>query len=249
MGHGSHSAHERSLAYGLWFAAVFTVTALLAVILVSFTPGQARRRRITRAAARAVFRLTGSEPEVSGLARLPNVSCVAVANHASYLDGILLTAVLPPRFQFVVKREMTRVPLVHFLLRRIGVHFVDRSDRRRGADDLRSILQTAGAGASFAFFPEGTFNAEPGLRVFRNGAFTVALRNGMPVVPVSISGTRRMLPADTWVAARTRLEVTVHEPVMPSPGTDKIALAALCRAQIMSSLDEPDLGIAATSEI
>ena len=90
---------------------------------------------------------------------------------------------------------MTRVPLAHFLLRRLGSEFVERKDARQTVADARRLLQTARRSESLAFFPEGTFTSEPGLRRFHNGAFAAAVRAQMPVVPIVIRGSRHMLPA------------------------------------------------------
>ena len=165
-----------------------------------------------------------------------------MSNHASYLDGVILTAVLPPRFTFVIKREMTQVPFANFLLRRIGSEFVDRSDLRRGATDARRILQKAGEKRSLAFFPEGTFHAEPGLRHFHNGAFAAAIRAGAPVVPTVIRGSRRMLPAHRMLPAPSRLEVVIKSPIQqPADNSSQDQLVKACRQSILDDLDEPDL--------
>ena len=85
------------------------------------------------------------------------------------MDGVVFTAVLPPRFGFVIKREMDRVPLAGLLLRRLGSLFVERSNRQRGANDARRVLRTAINGSSLVFFPEGTFSPAPGLLKFHVG--------------------------------------------------------------------------------
>jgi 1-acyl-sn-glycerol-3-phosphate acyltransferase len=227
--------------YGLWFGAVFACCSVAAVLAVAVLPGELRRRRFACGAAKTIFWLTRSSPTVSGLENIPNRPAVAVANHASYLDGILLSAVMPERFSFVIKREMTRVPVAHFLLRRIGAHFVERSDKRRGAADVRTILQTAGVGGSLVFFPEGTFQDERGIRPFRNGAFAVAFRGDMPVVPVAISGTRHMLSATRRLPRPGRLTVTIHPPFQTAAHQTVAAASAYCRERIIQSAGEPDL--------
>lgn len=211
------------------------------VLAVAVLPGELRRRRFACGAANAIFWLTRSQPTVTGLEHLPPQPSVAVANHASYLDGILLSAVMPERFSFVIKREMTRVPVAHFLLRRVGAHFVERSDKRRGAADVRTILQTAGVGGSLVFFPEGTFQDESGIRPFRNGAFAIAFRGDMPLIPVAISGTRHMLPANRRLPRPGRLAVTIHPAFQPAAHQTVAAATAYCRERIVQSTGEPDL--------
>lgn len=229
----------RNGLYGLWFISVFSCLSLLTLVVVALTPGLHRRRRVARMGARLVFVITGSWPDVSGWALLPERAAVAVANHASYLDGILLTAVLPHTYNFVIKREMTGVPFIHFFLRRLGAHFVERFDTHKGARDTRRIMQAATNGDSLTFFPEGTFGREPGLGRFQNGAFTVAARHGMPLVPLVIKGTRKMMPAECWWPRPARLSVTIQQPLFAT--SDPLQARDICRQMILSELGEPDL--------
>lgn len=228
--------------FGAWALLVFLLLTLLTLAMLTVTPGEDRRRRLVRIAARAVLALWGTRLCVEGLDLLPAGACVVVANHASYLDGIILTAALPPRFAFVIKKEMTRVPLAHFLLRRVGSEFVDRFDSQKGAMDVRRILQRALTHESLAFFPEGTFRPEPGLRRFQGGAFAAAWRAGTPLVPVVISGSRAMLPARRWLPRPGRLRVTLRPPILnPDRQQSPAELQQAARASILSRLDEPDL--------
>ena len=96
-----------------WFAFVFCV--VFAILTALFVPGLERRRRWVTAIARTPFFLTAIRTRVRGLEKLPEGECVVVANHASYLDGVLLQAFLPPRFSYVIKGEMAHVPVVGFL--------------------------------------------------------------------------------------------------------------------------------------
>jgi 1-acyl-sn-glycerol-3-phosphate acyltransferase len=185
--------------------------------------------------------LTAARPRVTGIEHLPASACIVAANHASYVDGVILAAALPSRFRFVIKREMTRVPLAHFLLRRIGSLFVERFDTRRGASDARRILSLAESRHSLAFFPEGTFRREPGLRRFQSGAFAAAVRGDLPVVPVVIRGTRQMLCAGRWLPRPSKLEVIVKPPVHHNGESDAVAaLLESCRRSILEELREPD---------
>ncbi|MGH8259187.1 MAG: lysophospholipid acyltransferase family protein, partial [Steroidobacteraceae bacterium] len=142
--------------YGIYAITVFVIAGLAALAGVIVTPGLGRRRAIARAGSGLFLRATGMRLEVSGLDRLPGIPCVIVANHASYLDGVVFTAALPPRFGFVIKREMARVPLAAVMLRRIGAEFVERFNRSKGASDARRLFRNATSGHSLVFFPEGT---------------------------------------------------------------------------------------------
>ncbi len=179
------------------------------------------------------------------LEHLPATPCVVVANHASYLDGVVLFAALPPSFGFVIKREMSNVPLANLLLRRIGSHFVDRGSGHKGARDTRKLLKRAHAGGALAFFPEGTFQlrARPRAR-FAAAPSSIAAKAQLPIVPVAIRGTRARCPpavscrgpdASAWNSRhhwRHRLR---------PQRTDLGVARRAARQAILARIDEPDL--------
>lgn len=231
--------------YGIYTWLLLLATVLLTTALLLFVPGVQRRRQVAKFNARLLFRLAGIKIKISGEPLNQSLSSVVVSNHASYLDGIILTAVLPANFSFLVKREMNSVPVAGLLLRQLGTEFVDRFDSRRGATDARRIIRTAGTGQGLAAFPEGTFRLEPGLGLFYSGAFTAALRSGMPVVPISLLGSRAILPANKYLPVPGQLEVIVHPAIMPGEresGRDEVLrIRDLARASILSGLTEPAL--------
>ena len=230
--------------YGLFSGLTFAVVTIPTICLLTITPGRQNRRLLVKKAASLIFFVTGVTLRVSRREHLPTGQCVIVANHASYLDGIILTAVLPPRFSFVIKREMTTVPLAHLLLRRLGSEFVERFDSHRGASDARRIFRKAHRGNALAFFPEGTFYAEPGLRRFRTGAFAAAARANLPVVPVVIRGARRLLPAEQWLPRFGPIDVEVTPPIVLPDSVEAHRASRLlqsARGRILERLDEPDM--------
>lgn len=229
--------------WGIYAWLVFTFFVLLAAIGALFTPGLDRRRHLVAGCARMPLVLAGVHMQVRGLEKIPSGSCIVVANHASYLDGVLLQGFLPPRFAYVIKGEMQKMPGVHFLLRRIGARFVERFDTSGSARDARRLLKAARAGESLALFPEGTFVREPGLGRFRSGAFAAAIKAGLPVVPVVIQGSRHVFPAGAILPRHGHLRIDILNPIEPSSAAfaDSRTLAALARQQMLGTLDEPDL--------
>ena len=195
--------------FGLYMLLVFITLLITLFPFLLILPRMAWRRSMARAISSLVFFLCGMKLTVRGLDNLPDTACVIVANHASYLDGVILTAALPPDFAFVIKREVTQVPVVHYLLRSIGSEFVERHASRGKTRDSRRLLQKATSGSPMVFFPEGTFRLEPGLLPFHNGAFVAAVRGGLPLVPVIIRGARRVLPAKALWPRWGRIEVEV----------------------------------------
>ena len=234
--------------YGVYALTAFVVCGLTAFLLVTIVPGLGiqTRRSIAHGAARCFFALAGIRIRVLGKAELPVEPCVVVANHASYLDGVLLKGVLPARFSFVIKKEVAGVPLAGLLLRRIGSEFVDRFNRHAGGMDARRLLKLADSGQALAFFPEGTFIARPGLGKVHTGAFAIAARARLPVVPLVIRGTRHILPSGRFLPRPGRIEIEILPAVRPPADLDSAAIVAMtrdvARARILAAVNEPDLG-------
>ena len=153
---------------------LFAILALIALTVNLFVPTLRARRWVAGTLSRAFFRLAGIPLRVEGLELLPQAPCVVVANHASYIDGIVAAAALPPDFAFVIKKEMVRVPLASLLLRRLGSAFVERFDRHKGGADTRRVWKLAARGQSLVFFPEGTFDSRRQVGRFLGGAFATA---------------------------------------------------------------------------
>ncbi len=182
------------ILYTAYCIVLFTALGMSTLIINLFIPKLRRRRRVAGALSRCFLRASGIPFSVQGADRLPQAPCVVVANHASYIDGIVAIAALPPDFAFVIKKEMVRVPLAGLLLRGLGSEFVERFDRHKGASDARRVLKLAARGQSLVFFPEGTFDERRHIGKFLGGAFATAARSQMPVVAAAIHGTRELLP-------------------------------------------------------
>ena len=232
------------LLYTLWALLAFLGVGLVALIAMLALPGIERRRAAGHYAARALLALIGLPLTVKHAERLPAGQCVVVCNHASYLDGPVVSAALPPRFAFVIKREMSAVPLAGMALRLLGSEFVERHNRSRSSADARRLLLKAARGVSLVFFPEGTFDTRPGIHKFHTGAFASAVRAGCPVVPAVLRGTRRALWPGRALARPGPVELEILTPIVPAADATTEAVPALrdaARAAILAALGEPDL--------
>ena len=228
------------LLYGLYaWIVLLLVVVLVAVCLL--LPGLQHRRGAARWGAATVLRLIGSPVAVRGRVPTGEDVAVVVANHQSYLDGIILTAVLPPQYTFLIKGEMVRVPIASFMLRRLGSEFVDRSSSGQRQRSARRLVQAARSGSAIAVFPEGTFDGAPGLKPFHHGAFRAAWQAGLPIAPVVITGARQKLPADTWLPRPGPLAVEFCPIVSSSEFADQGTLVRVTRDAILQRLGEPDL--------
>ena len=206
-------------SYGLYAAVAFLVFGLLAFALVLLPFGITARRNMAHFAAQAFFRLAGMPVRLLDAQHLPAGPCVVVANHASYLDGVVLKAALPARFSFVIKKEVSRVPLAGLLLRRIGSEFVDRFNRHAGGMDARRLFKAARRGPGAGVLSRRARSSrEPGLGKFHTGAFAIAARAELPIVPIAIRGTRHILPSGRFLPRPGRIDIQVLPPLGPLAG-------------------------------
>ncbi len=231
-------------AFALWCWSVLVVVGLPTLIVVAVVPGLGARRTVVRAAARSLAWLTRTAVTVDRAERLARLSnCVVVANHASLLDGIALSMIVPGRFTFVAGEVFERKPLVGFLLRRVGTRFVERTEREHSVADTHNLLEGARHGECLVVFPEGGLSPVPGLRPFHMGAFVIAAKAGLPVVPVAIAGTRAMMwPDHGTIIRRGAIHFVVGEGISPAgDGWDAaIGLERAARAVIAENCGEPD---------
>lgn len=243
------------VAWASWAWVVFVAAAAGAWLTTMLLPGVALRRRAARAWARGALALSGIQVRVEGLEHLPEhpphslqkaSAVLVVANHASYADSILLTAVLPPRFGYAAMRELAGAALLGAPLRRLGAVFVERADAAGGVEDTGVLEAHARAGEPLVIFPEGTFRRAPGLLPFKLGAFVVAAHTGAPIIPVTLAGTRSLLRDGEWLPHRCEIVVTVGAPIVSSEHDWDAALAlrAAARSAILASVAEPDAEIA-----
>jgi fatty-acyl-CoA synthase len=207
------------LARALFTGWVLIVLLVSVPVLWAYLALRRPGRYATRAASRwaqIAFALTGLRPHVSGAEHLRHVpSGILVANHASYLDPLVLMAAIPMEFHFAAKRGLTRYPLLgtvltrgeHAMIERVGM-----SNRLEGAEEVARRLKQ---GQRLVVFPEGTFARAHRLLPFRLGAFRAAVDTGRPIVPVAIAGTRQVLPDGTWLFRHRPITVTISAPLEP----------------------------------
>ena len=232
------------LAYACYVWTMVGLLGLVAVVAALVVPTAAWRRAALHGVVRLMARLSGLSVTVTGQERLSEAgTVVVVANHASYVDGLLLFALLPKRYVVAAKEGFARSFWTRRLLGAAGAHFVERFDPQRGVEDTRALAALAAGGQALAFFPEGTFTRSPGLAPFRMGAFVIAAQTAASVVPVAFHGTRSVLRADSWIVRRRPVSVTFGAPLSPD-GTDWAAAVRLreaARAEILRHCGEPDL--------
>ena len=157
-----------------------------------------------------ILRTTGVTVERQG-AELPTASCVFVANHASIYDIPILFSALPRQLRIIAKQALGHVPFVGWHLRWSGHLLVDR--QHPGAGVLKKMRRLMSHRASLIVFPEGSRSSDGHIRKFKGGVFLLAIDSGLPVVPVSVSGSFAVMPKGRLMVCPAAVRVTVHEPI------------------------------------
>jgi 1-acyl-sn-glycerol-3-phosphate acyltransferase len=139
---------------------------------------------------------------------LPDLgNCILMANHQSLFDIPALLATLPIETRFLAKESLFRIPVFGWALRTGGFIPVDRGDRNKAAGTFRAAFEGLGEGVSILLFPEETRSGDGRLQPFKRGGILLALRSGLPVVPVGISGTFDIRCKDSWLIRPARVKV------------------------------------------
>ncbi len=236
---GTRTLSEYLYAGWWWSVVILLGTVLWAALLL--IPRSSSRWALTHRMARGALWLMGIRLEVTGT--WPKATgVVIVSNHASYLDGLVLAAVIPGEAAFIAKKELEPQFFAGPFLRRLGALFVDRADPEGGVEDVNMALEIAQAGRMLVFLPEGTFTRAPGLLPFRLGAFVIAARQHLSILPLTLRGTRSILRSDQWFPRRGTVSVRVG-PLFSPDGSDFDAAVRLrdkVRAEILANCGEPD---------
>ncbi len=191
-----------NVIFGIYaYLILIAFLALCWVMLVPIRtyPKSRLPRKVLRWTCRIALRLTGLFPKVTGAEHLATVirqsqeehsTFLVVSNHASYVDPLIVASVCPAEIGYVAKLEAASWPMIGRIIRKCGFVLIDRNEASRAASDGEQIALQLKEGSPIHVFPEGTFTPESGLRPFQMGAFKSAVETGLPILPLSIKGTR-----------------------------------------------------------
>ncbi len=192
--------------------------------------------------SRLALTLCGLRPRVEGLHNLAGVrSGILVANHASYIDSIVLMAAVPADFRFIAKQRLADYPLIGTVIRKAGHATIEKADVSQRLAGAGEIVRLLGDEDLLMIFPEGTFFRPEGLLPFRLGAFRAAVDNGRPIVPIAMRGTRRVLPDGTWLFRPGPIDLTIGAPLQPrgQGWPEMVRLRDAARDEIARGTGEP----------
>jgi 1-acyl-sn-glycerol-3-phosphate acyltransferase len=170
----------------------------------------------------------------------PKQSYVIAANHQSQYDIFAVYGWIPADFRWVMKMELRKVPLIGFYCERAGHVYIDRSNHQSSVDSINRAKKHISGGTCILFFPEGTRSSNGKLLPFKKGAFRFAVDMKLPILPVTIVGTKDILPANTMALFPGRARLIIHDPInIDSYNHDNIeGLMEKVRFSIQKGLDD-----------
>ena len=207
----------RNLIGAVRFLAAFVISMVMATVVIITLPFNRQGRlfhALSRTWAHLVLTACSIRVSVAGCEKLDQShSYVYVSNHASAFDIPAILAGVPDQIRIVYKKELERIPIFGWGLRwgsYIGI------DRRGGTDALRSLEEAAAEirqGASVLLYAEGTRTLDGKLQPFKRGAFSLAVRAGVPVVPLTVNGSFHILPKHSICVRPGNIRITLGSPI------------------------------------
>jgi 1-acyl-sn-glycerol-3-phosphate acyltransferase len=194
--------------------------------------------RVARAWGRFLLAVSGVRVHVEGLEHIdPNGSYVFVSNHLSYMDTPVVLSHVPVQFRFLAKRGLFQIPLLGTHLSQAGHIPVPREDPRAAVKTMQVAAETiANKKISLLIFPEGGRSHDGKLRPFKEGAVYIAIKAGVPIVPMTLIGTREVLPFGSGVVLPGKVTLRVLPPI------DTAALTLKDRGRVTEEIRELILG-------
>jgi len=229
---------SRLRSYLLYDPLIWSYTLILGVVslICSLIDGSGRiQHNFAKLWSWLILKTILSPVTITGLDKIDIAKPLVYAvNHSSALDIPVLYASLPFQFRIIFKKELLSYPFVGWHLKRSGQICINQQNPAASISTMRSGLKTLKSGMPLVIFPEGGRTPDGNLAPFMPGAFFLAIKAGVPVVPVALVGMYELLPMNTYHIQSRRLEMRVGEPIPTTEYTLRTMdqLAARVQAQV-----------------
>ena len=222
----------------LLFLVPFTLLCSLAAVTAGLFDGSGRSgHACARFWSVWLLRVARIRLVVHGLDQVPTEGPVIyMGNHQGNFDINVLSLAIPRLFSWVAKEELFRIPLFGAAMKRAGYIPLDRSDGRKALKSMKQAAERIAGGASVVIFPEGTRTKDGSLLPFKRGAFLLAAKAGVPIVPFTINGSREVNPPNRLELYPGTISVSFAEQI-PSAGLPEAQLMTQVREAIAARLE------------
>jgi 1-acyl-sn-glycerol-3-phosphate acyltransferase len=169
---------------------------------------------ISKLWARVILLVSAARVEIHGREKIQKgQSYVIISNHQSHYDIPAIITSLGIQFRWIIKQEILKIPLFGYALYASRNIFIDRSNPERARESIRKGLNRLPAGASVMFFAEGTRSPDGQLKEFKKGGFAAAIEKKFPILPITVNGSRKVLPKGALEFRPGRISLTVGDPI------------------------------------
>jgi len=226
------------LLMSFWSLAV-AIIAPVVVTLARLTGNENFIYTPVRAFVRVGLKLAGVRVDVKGLDRLnPAQTYVLTPNHQSVIEVPLMVTYLDRNSAFLAKKELFTIPIFGYGMRQMGIIPVDRSNSAAAIESARRATDNLRKGKSYVVYPEGTRSLDGQPLPFKKGAFLMAIDAGVPVVPITVSGSSQVMPKGKVKIFPGTIRLTIHQPVS-TDGYSRANVSELVdrvRASVLSAI-------------
>ncbi|HTA68935.1 MAG TPA: lysophospholipid acyltransferase family protein [Bryobacteraceae bacterium] len=214
----------------------------MSLVVSFFDPTRHKQNAMARAWARTLLAVSRVKVRVEGLEKIKeDGSYVFVSNHLSYMDTPVALANIPVQFRFLAKRGLFQIPFLGWHLARAGHIPVPRGDARAAVKTMTLAAQVVREQKiSLLIFPEGGRSRKGEMRPFMEGAAYIAIRAGVPLVPIGLQGTREVLPYGSGNIRGGPVILRIGDPIPTDQATirDRLQLTELLRERIIKLIEQ-----------
>lgn len=230
----------------LWlffWAILATVILFLPITIAAFLSRTGNMAfNISKLWAHLMVFVTGARIHIRNKEKIdPSKSYVIISNHQSLFDILALVITLGIQFRWIIKIELLKIPLFGYALYASRNIFIDRSNRQKAIESINKGVDRLPKGVSVMFFGEGTRSPDGEVKAFKKGGFNLAIARGIPILPITVNGSRKVLPKKAMVFKPGQIEVVVADPIETEnySEADLEALIERTRNAVISNLN-PD---------
>ena len=223
---------------------VIVVTSVVSFLCVVFSVFGSYSKIINYLAkfwTRSILFSAGVKLVIEGLEKVDkNKSYIFIGNHQSHFDVMAVFSVLPLKARFMAKKELYKIPLFGWALAATGTIKIDRSNREKSIVSMNNALERIKQGVSIAIFAEGTRSKDGSIKEFKKGGFVLAIKGDIPIVPVSVSGSRFILPKHSLKVKPGKIKMVFSDPINTRKYSyqDREKLSELTRSIILKNFDK-----------
>jgi 1-acyl-sn-glycerol-3-phosphate acyltransferase len=216
------------------------VSTLSLIDLLWIRKSEIKAQAFPRCWGKILCWLAGVRVRVEGMANIdPEKTYIFAGNHCSQYDIFSFQGYFPHDFRWIAKKELFRIPIFGQAMHRVGYIPIDRSHGRQALKSLDEAAKRIASGSSVLIFPEGTRSADGTLQEFKTGAVLLAIKAGVPIVPLGFSGSYEVLPKGALLPRHGEIVIRIGTPISTAhyKANDKQSLAVELHAAVAQLLE------------